>query len=89
MATPTYDANGNTLSDGTNTHVWNERNQLASMNLTSESFQYDPLGRRVAKTILGTTMNLPDAMILFGLGGGSTSPPSAAVAPCSASSAQR
>ncbi|HKT25906.1 MAG TPA: RHS repeat-associated core domain-containing protein, partial [Terriglobales bacterium] len=54
-ATPTYDANGNTLSDGTNTYVWNARNQLASMNLTGESFQYDPFGRRTAKTILGTT----------------------------------
>ena len=56
-ATPTYDANGNTLSDGTNTYVWNARNQLASMNLTGESFQYDPFGRRVAKTILGTMAN--------------------------------
>ena len=54
-ATPTYDANGNTLSDGTNTYVWNARNQLASMNLTGESFAYDPFGRRTSKTILGTT----------------------------------
>jgi hypothetical protein len=29
-ATPTYDANGNALSDGTNTYVWNARNELAS-----------------------------------------------------------
>lgn len=56
-ATPTYDANGNTLSDGTNTYVWNARNQLASMNLTGETFQYDPFGRRTSKTILGTTTN--------------------------------
>jgi RHS repeat-associated protein len=56
-ATPTYDANGNTLSDGTNTYVWNARNQLASMNLTGDSFQYDPFGRRTAKTVLGTTTN--------------------------------
>lgn len=54
-ATPTYDANGNTLSDGTNTYVWNARNQLASMNLAGEAFQYDPFGRRVAKTIVNTT----------------------------------
>lgn len=56
-ATPTYDANGNVLSDGTNSYVWNTRNQLASMDMSAESFLYDPLGRRVAKTILGTTTN--------------------------------
>ena len=31
-ATPTYDSNGNTTSDGTNSYVWNARNQLVSMN---------------------------------------------------------
>jgi RHS repeat-associated protein len=56
-ATPTYDSNGNLLSDGTNSYVWTARNQLASMNLGGASFQYDPLGRRVAKTIIGTTTN--------------------------------
>jgi RHS repeat-associated protein len=56
-ATPTYDANGNTLSDGTNAYVWNGRNQLASMNSGADSFQYDPFGRRVSKTILLTTTN--------------------------------
>ena len=56
-ATPTYDANGNVLNDSTNSYVWNARNQLASMNMTAQSFQYDPFGRRVAKTILGTTTN--------------------------------
>jgi RHS repeat-associated protein len=56
-ATPTYDANGNTLSDGTNTYVWNARNQLASMNSSGETFQYDAFGRRTAKTIAGTTTN--------------------------------
>lgn len=56
-ATPTYDANGNVLSDGTNTYVWNGRNQLASMNMSAQSFQYDPFGRRAAKTILSVTTN--------------------------------
>jgi RHS repeat-associated protein len=56
-ATPTYDANGNTLSDGTNSYVWNARNQLASMNSGGASFQYDPFGRRVGKTIVGATTN--------------------------------
>jgi len=56
-STPTYDSNGNTTSDGTNSYVWNARNQLASMNSTGDSFQYDPFGRRVAKTIVSTTTN--------------------------------
>lgn len=55
---PTYDANGNMLSDGTNTYVWNARNQLASMNMGSASFQYDAFARRTAKTVLATTTNL-------------------------------
>jgi hypothetical protein len=46
-ATLTYDANGNMLSDGSNAFTWDARNQLASMNLGANSFQYDPLGRRV------------------------------------------
>ena len=56
-ATPTYDANGNMLSDGTNSFVWNARNKLGSMNMSAQSFQYDPFGRRVGKTILTTTTN--------------------------------
>jgi RHS repeat-associated protein len=56
-ATPTYDSNGNTTSDGTNSYVWNARNQLASMNSSAESFAYDPFGRRTGKTIIGTTTN--------------------------------
>ncbi len=56
-ATPVYDANGNTLSDGTNSYAWNGRNQLASMNMGAASFQYDPFGRRVAKTAVFTTTN--------------------------------
>lgn len=56
-ATPTYDADGSTLTDGTNTYVWNGRNQLASMNSGAESFQYDPFGRRFTKTSLVSTTN--------------------------------
>jgi RHS repeat-associated protein len=52
-----YDANGNMTSDGTNSFVWNARNKLASMNFAANSFQYDPFGRRQAKTISGTTTN--------------------------------
>ncbi len=55
-ATLTYDADGNMTSDGTNTYKWNERNQLDSItgNFTA-GFEYDPFGRRLGKTINGTT----------------------------------
>jgi RHS repeat-associated protein len=56
-ATLTYDADGNMLSDGTNSFVWDARNRLAWMNGSTISFQYDPFGRRVSKTISGTTTN--------------------------------
>jgi RHS repeat-associated protein len=62
-ATLTYDLNGNMLSDGVNAFVWNARNQLASMNLGADSFQYDFFGRRVSKTLSGsTTSYLYDGM---------------------------
>jgi len=54
-ATPTYDYNGNMLSDGTNSLVWNARNLLSSMNSGLVSFQYDPYGRRSGKTVAGIT----------------------------------
>lgn len=56
-ATPTYDNNGNMLSDGTNSFVWNARNQLSSVNSSLVSFQYDPYGRRSGKTVAGITTN--------------------------------
>jgi RHS repeat-associated protein len=60
-ATLTYDANGNLTSDGTNTYTWNARNQLLSISgPVPASFQYDPFGRRVSKTIVGTTQYLYD-----------------------------
>jgi RHS repeat-associated protein len=39
-----YDANGNMLSDGTNTFTWNARNQVETLN--GASLQYDAFGRR-------------------------------------------
>ena len=54
-ASLSYDFNGNLTSDGTDTFVWNARNQLTSMSgpgLTA-SFVYDPFGRRVKKTVNG------------------------------------
>ncbi|MDT5268357.1 MAG: hypothetical protein QOH49_543 [Acidobacteriota bacterium] len=57
-ATLTYDANGNLTGDGTNTYTWNARNQLVSISgAVTASFQYDPFGRRVSKTVGGVTTN--------------------------------
>jgi RHS repeat-associated protein len=55
---PTYDANGNMLSDGTYTYVWNARNQLIQLKQGTSlvgSFAYDALGRRISKTFSGST----------------------------------
>ncbi|HET7494168.1 MAG TPA: RHS repeat-associated core domain-containing protein [Candidatus Limnocylindrales bacterium] len=55
---PTYDANGNTLTDGTLSYVWNARDELVTLktgNTVTASFAYDGLGRRIAKTVSGTT----------------------------------
>ena len=69
-ATLTYDANGNLTSDGSfafwiflleGSDTWNARNQLVAISGgASASFQYDPFGRRVSKTIGGTTQYLYD-----------------------------
>jgi len=56
-ASLSYDANGNLTSDGTNTYNWSARDKLSSMNSSAISFQYDPYGRRVAKTVAGITTN--------------------------------
>ncbi|MEO6546222.1 MAG: RHS repeat-associated core domain-containing protein, partial [Nitrospiraceae bacterium] len=50
--TLTYDGNGNLTSDGVNTYVWDARNRLVGISggITA-SFAYDPLGRRVSKTV--------------------------------------
>jgi RHS repeat-associated protein len=55
-ATLTYDANGNMLSNGGDGYTWDARNHLVST-LSGASFQYDPFGRRVAKTVSGATTN--------------------------------
>ena len=51
----TYDLDGNTLSDGTNSYAWDARNRLVSANNGVATFAYDPLGRRTAKTLLSAT----------------------------------
>jgi RHS repeat-associated protein len=51
-----YDNNGNMTSDGVNTYSWDSRNQLSAISgLYSASFEYDPFGRRQAKTVNSTT----------------------------------
>lgn len=56
--TLTYDANGNITNDGTRTYTWDARNRLASLaGPVAASFQYDAFGRRMAKTIGGSTTN--------------------------------
>src|SRR6185369_3927524 len=55
-ATLTYDANGNLTNDGINTYTWDARNQLTAISGgVSASFTYDAFGRRVSKTLNGTT----------------------------------
>ncbi|MBI3608821.1 MAG: hypothetical protein HY207_12710 [Nitrospirae bacterium] len=83
--TLTYDLNGNLTSDGVTTHTWDARNRLAGLTspTTTASFQYDPFGRRMTKTINGTTRSFlydgqnpvqelagttPTANLLTGLG---------------------
>jgi RHS repeat-associated protein len=58
--TLTYDANGNLLTDGTNTYTWDARNHLVGISTSAgqiASFQYDPFGRRVKKTVAGQTLS--------------------------------
>jgi RHS repeat-associated protein len=56
-----YDANGNMLSDGSNSFNWNTRDQVASLN--GVSLQYDAFGRRTKNTS-GTSVlyNGPNAI---------------------------
>ena len=48
-ASPTYDFNGNCLSDGTRTFEWDAKNQLKAITIgtTRSEFFYDGFGRRV------------------------------------------
>jgi len=55
-STLSYDANGNLTSDGTNTYIWDARNQLTAISgATTASFTYDAFGRRTSKTVAGTS----------------------------------
>ena len=50
-----YDLDGNTLNDGTNSYVWDARNRLVSANSGGAAYAYDPLGRRILKTLLSSS----------------------------------
>lgn len=55
-----YDANGNLLSDGSRTYVWDDRDRLSQIQqggTTIASFSYDALGRRISRSEAGTTTN--------------------------------
>jgi RHS repeat-associated protein len=53
----TYDLDGNTLNDGTNTYTWDARNRLVSADSGAATFSYDALGRRIGKTIASANTN--------------------------------
>lgn len=55
--TLTYDSNGSLTSDGILTYIWDARDELLSIAGPglSASFQYDGFGRRIGKSINGTT----------------------------------
>jgi RHS repeat-associated protein len=53
--TLSYDANGNLTGDGLNIYNWDGRNHLSSITgSATATFVYDPLGRRVSKSVAGT-----------------------------------
>ena len=75
-ATLTYDANGNLTNDGVSTYQLNARNRLLGISGgVTANFAYDPLGRRVSKTINGvTTSYLYDGNdVVAEIGGGAVS----------------
>lgn len=53
---PTYDANGNMLSDGVHNYAWDARNHLSTIDSGSTgTFIYDSAGRRATKVISGSS----------------------------------
>ncbi|MGH8321682.1 MAG: RHS repeat domain-containing protein [Gammaproteobacteria bacterium] len=52
-----YDANGNLISDGTNTYTYDDTNRLASVTTSSgaDTYQYNGLGQRIEKTVGSAT----------------------------------
>lgn len=58
IGTVLYDNNGSLAFDGTNTLIWNSRDQLESITGgVSATFEYDSLGRRLRRTLGSETTN--------------------------------
>jgi len=51
----TYDANGNLTNDQATTFAYDSENRLLSASANTSSYTYDPFGRRLSKTVGGTT----------------------------------
>jgi len=69
----TYDANGNMLSDGTNTFAWDAENRLVRISYTgtgnSTTFAYDAIGHRVKTTeTTGGTVSSVKQFVCLGSG---------------------
>ena len=70
----TADEIGNLLSDGTWTYTWQHGRQLAGMSKTGQTiaYSYDSDGKRITKTVNGTTYNyhyLGDQLVELTWGG--------------------
>jgi RHS repeat-associated protein len=51
-----FDLNGNLRDDGVKVYTWDDRNRLTAISgAVTASFEYDALGRRIRKTVTGTT----------------------------------
>ncbi len=54
-----YDKNGHLTDDGASGYAWNARGELTGISGANEAaFEYDPFGRRVGKTLKGTTTEM-------------------------------
>jgi RHS repeat-associated protein len=52
-----YDDNGNLLSDGARTYIWDARNRLVGISgAVSAAFTYDAVGRRLSKIVNGANL---------------------------------
>lgn len=65
---PTYDNDGNLLTDGAHTCTWDGENRLIKVVMTSGTeinFTYDYMGRRVRKTVKQGDTTLSDKVYLY------------------------
>ena len=60
LVTPSYDLNHNLTNDGKFVYSWNSENQLTAVRKASDNslvaeYFYDPIGRRIQKTLANGT----------------------------------